>query len=74
MTTEEMFQVANDAYQYIRDNTTGPRDGAQVVLMIHVLLWLNHKDDSTTTDKMLEDYCSDFRCNYDQNYKRHLNA
>ncbi len=70
MTTDEMLQVAQDAYEFIKDSTTGPKDGAQVILMIHVILWLNHRDGDTTADKMLADYTSDFL----DNYRRNLNA
>ena len=74
MTTEELLPIARHIYSFLKEETESPSDGAQTVLMIHVMLWLNCKDDITSTEEMLRDYCSDFQVNFDRNWKANLNA
>ncbi len=74
MTNEELVQIATDAYEYIRDSTTSPRDGAQVILMLHVILWLNHRDDTTPVETMLAEYNQNFITNFKRNLSRSLDA
>ena len=70
MTIDEKLQVAQDAYEFIKDSTTGPKDAAEVILMMHVTLWLNYHDDTCPPETMLVEYNKSFI----ENYRRNLNA
>ena len=74
MTDEELIPLAAAFYGEIKSRVSGPKDAAGLLLMIHVMLWLNYKDDSTSTEDMLASYCSDFQTNFDLNWKANLNA
>ncbi len=74
MTAEELLPLAKDIYSFLKEETESPGDGAQIVLMIHVMLWLNCKDDVASTEAMLEAYCSDFQENFNRNWKANLNG
>ncbi len=74
MTTEELLPIVKGIYSLLKEETESPNDGAQVILMLHVLLWLNCKDDTNSTEEMLKSYCSDFRENFDRNWKANLNG
>ncbi len=74
MTTEELLPIVKGIYSLLKEETESPNDGAQVILMLHVLLWLNCKDDTNSTEEMLKSYCSDFQKNFDRNWKANLNG
>ncbi len=74
MTAKELLPLAKYIYSFLKEETEGPEDGAQIVLMLHVMLWLSCKDDVTSTEAMLKAYCSDFQVNFDRNWKANLNA
>ena len=74
MTPEDLIQIAHDAYSYIKDETQSPMDGAEVIMMIHVMLWLNYRDESISVEDMLKSYCADFKLNFDKNWRANLDA
>ena len=43
-----------------------PRDAGEVVLLLHLHLWMNYKDDASV-DTMLTNYCDNFKRNFRMN-------
>ncbi len=67
MTTDELIPLAGAFFEEIKSRVSGPKDAAELLLMIHVMLWVNYKDDLTSTEDMLTSYCADFQTNFDLN-------
>lgn len=56
--------------------TSTPREAAEIICMMHMLLFLNYGDGTTAVDTMLADYVKNFRSNYDLQVaedRRHMN-
>jgi hypothetical protein len=70
VTTEELAPMAQDIYDEIKSRVSSPRDAACLVLMLHVIIWLNYREESSSTEDMLADYNKDFLTNF----KRNLDA
>lgn len=67
-TKEELIEIgakASGFYGTLQGITSTPREAAEIILMMHMLLWMNHGDGETTCDAMLEDYCKNFKRNYE---------
>lgn len=61
---EELIQMANGLYLSIRGLTDNPREFMQIVSMLHLLLYLNHGDESYDLDTMLKEYSRNFKQNW----------
>jgi hypothetical protein len=60
----ELLLKANSLYSTIVGLTSTPREAAEIICMIHMLLYLNHGDGDTTVEEMLRVYTKNFRANY----------
>ena len=61
----DLSAKASGLYQTLVGLTDSPREAATIIEMIHLLLFLNCGDGNTTCDVMLEDYCKNFRVNWE---------
>ena len=70
MISEEKLQAAEDVYNHIKDLSTSPRDAAEIILIVHVTLWLTYRNETIPPEVMLAEYSRSFI----ENYRRNLNA
>jgi len=67
MTSEEIMKCASEAFSFMRAQTKRPSEVAEILCAVHLILWINCKDESATVDQMLEDYANNFKRNYRNN-------
>jgi len=64
---QELKQMAAGYYGSICGMTENPYEAATMLVMIHLMLWLNAKQEGADTKAMLEEYCRNFMENYEMN-------
>ena len=45
--------------------TETPREAAEIIAMMHLLLYMNHGDGKTNVDDMLKEYTENFKLNFE---------
>ncbi len=64
---KELKMMAVGYYGSICDITENPFEVATLVVMIHLMLWLDARQPNADTRMMLEDYCKNFMENFEMN-------
>lgn len=60
-----MNAKAQGMYLTLTGLTETPREGAEIIMMMHMLLFLNCGDGNSTCEAMLADYTKNFKLNWD---------
>lgn len=58
---------ARDLYATLVGLTESPRDAQMILMIMHLVLWMNCKSDDISVDSMLNDYCGNFKANLREN-------
>lgn len=61
----DILAKANGLFGAIQGLTSTPREAAEIIQMIHMLLFINHGAADTSVDEMLEHYHRRFKENYE---------
>lgn len=64
---DDTVQKAQGLYLTLTGLTESPREAQQMILIMHIVLWMNCKGDNITVDKMLTDYVENFKGNLREN-------
>lgn len=67
-TQEEVRELglkASSLYSTVVGLTDTPREAAEIICMMHMLLYLNCGDGTSTVDDMLSQYVTNFKTNYE---------
>lgn len=62
---QDMGAKAGGLFMTLNGLTATPREAAEIIMMMHLMLWLNYGDGSSTVDDMLNDYADGFKKNYE---------
>lgn len=60
MTSAELRDIAKDLFRELVERTSGPQDGAEVVLYLHALIWKSQDEKVTSTKAMLDAFNNAF--------------
>ncbi len=63
--TSEQTEIFHAIMNLLQELPT-PRHAIEVVLFLHLHLWMNYKDNASV-DTMLTEYCDDFKRNFRMN-------
>lgn len=61
----ELYAKASGLYSTIVSLTSTPLEGAEIICMIHLMMYLNNGDGKTNVDDMLAAYCRTFKVNWE---------
>jgi hypothetical protein len=71
-TPEEIADIlakANGLYGTLVGLTSTPREAAEIICMMHMLLYFNCGDASHSVDEMLSEYSANFKTNFEAQSK-----
>ena len=61
---QDIMAKANGMFQGLCGLTSSPREAAEIICMMHLMLYMNFGTDYKTVDVMLEQYCTSFKENF----------
>lgn len=61
----DILAKANGLFGTLCGLTASPREAAEIIQMLHLLLFINHGAGDTSVDDMLEHYRRSFKENYE---------
>lgn len=65
--SNDTVQKAQGLYLTLTGLTSSPHEAAQMILIMHILLWLNCKSGEQAVDTMLTEYVENFKSNLREN-------
>lgn len=60
----DILNKANGLYQTIVGLTASPREAAEIICMVHMLLYFNCGSPEFSIDVMLDEYCKNLKINF----------
>lgn len=73
-TAEQLIEIqakAEGLYSTLVGLTETPREAAEIITMMHLLLYMNHGNGETNIDDMLKQYVEQFKLNFESQAAAH---
>lgn len=68
---QDIMAKANGLFGTLCSLTSTPREAAEIICMIHLMLYMNYGDGGSTIDQMLEAYSKSLKENFEWQKEAH---